>query len=111
MKLIAQVKLKPNTEQAESLKETLLAANGAAQFVSDFAWMAKSFKQYDLHHACYYDIREKFGLTAQMAVRVIAKVTDSYKPDKKTKRTFAKLGSVAYDSRILTWKANQVVSI
>lgn len=111
MKLIAQVKLQPTTEQAELLKQTLLAANGAAQFVSDFAWMAKSFKQYDLHHARYYDIREKFGLSAQMAVRVIAKVADSYALDKKAKRTFAKLGSVAYDSRILTWKTNQVVSL
>lgn len=111
MKLIAQVKLNPTEEQAEGLRKTLLAANGAAQHISDYAWMAKTFGQYDLHHAQYYVIRKQFGLSAQMAVRVIAKVSDSYKIDKKTKRTFAKLGSVAYDSRILTWKANQVVSL
>lgn len=111
MKLIAQVKLNPTKEQAISLRKTLLAANGAAQYVSDHAWMAKTFGQYDLHHACYYAIREQFGLSAQMAVRVISKVADSYKVDKKTKRTFAKLGSVAYDSRILSWKPNQIVSL
>ncbi len=111
VKLIAQVKLDVTKEQAESLRETLLAANRAAQFVSDHAWMTKSFKQYDLHHACYYAAREQFSLSAQMAVRVIAKVADSYKLDKKMKRTFAPLGSTAYDSRILTWKANQIVSL
>lgn len=111
MKLIAQVKLNPTEEQAESLRKTLLAANGAAQHVSDYAWMVKTFGQYDLHHAQYYIIREQFGLSAQMAVRVIAKVADSYKLDKKAKRTFAKLGSIAYDGRILSWKANQVVSL
>ena len=111
MKLIAQVKLQPTKEQSASLRKTLLAANGAALFVSDHAWMAKTFGQYDLHHALYYVIREKFELSSQMAVRVIAKVADSYKLDKKAKRTFAKLGSIAYDSRILTWKDNQVVSL
>lgn len=111
MKLIAQVKLNPTESQAESLRKTLLAANGAAQHVSDYAWMAKTFGQYDLHHAQYYIIRDQFGLSAQMAVRVIAKVADSYKLDKKAKRTFAKLGSIAYDGRILSWKANQVVSL
>lgn len=111
MKLIAQVKLKPNTEQADSLRETILAANRAAQFVSDHAWMTKSFGQYDLHHACYYDVREKFGMSAQMTVRLVAKVADGYKVDKKAKRTFAPLGSIAYDSRVLTWKPDQVVSL
>lgn len=111
MKLIAQVKLQPTKEQSASLRKTLLAANGAAQFISDHAWMAKTYGQYDLHHAIYYVIREKFELSSQMAVRVIAKVADSYKLDKKTKRTFAKLGSIAYDNRILSWKPNHVVSL
>lgn len=107
MKLIAQVKLNPTEEQSEWLKRTLLAANKAAQHISDYAWMAKVFKQYDLHHATYYEVREKFGLSAQMAVRVIAKVADSYKLDRKTKRTFRPLGSIAYDSRILSWQLNK----
>lgn len=111
MKLIAQVKLQPTKPQSASLRKTLVAANAAAQHVSDYAWMAKSFKQFDLHRACYYAIREAFGLSAQVAVRVIAKVSDSYKLDKEAKRTFSPLGSVAYDDRILSWKTNQIVSL
>jgi len=112
MKLIAQIKLQPTIEQARSLRQTLLAANKAAQHVSDYAWMAKTFGQYDLHHACYYDIRAEFKLSSQMAVRTIAKVADSYKLDRESKRTFAPLGSIAYDSRILSFRLDkQIVSL
>lgn len=103
MKLIAQVKLQPSIEQTESLRRTLLAWNEAANYISDQAWMRKSFRAYDLHHATYYTIREKFGLAAQAAIRVIAVVADAYKLDKRSKRTFRKMGSATYDNRILRW--------
>lgn len=103
MKLIAQVKLQPTETQAEALRKTTLAWNEAANYISEQAWMRKSFRAYDLHHATYYTIRERFGLTAQAAIRVIAVVADSYKLDKKRKRTFRKMGSATYDNRILRW--------
>jgi len=112
MKLIAQVKLQPTPEQADALRRTLLAWNEAANYISDQAWMRKSFRVYDLHHATYYTIRERFGLTAQAAIRVLAVVADAYKLDKRTKRIFRKLGSMTYDNRILTWSlAKSQVSI
>jgi len=104
MKLIAQVKLQPTEQQADALKRTMEAANRAANFLSTIAWDMQQFGQYDLHHLAYYAIRAQFDLSAQMTVRVIAKVADAYKLDKKTRRTFRPLGSVAYDSRILAWK-------
>lgn len=110
MKLIAQVKLQPTEEQADALRRTLLAWNEAANYISGQAWMMKSFRAYDLHKATYYDVRERFGLTAQAAIRVIAVVADAYKLDKKTKRTFRRMGAMTYDNRILTWalSKNQV---
>lgn len=112
MKLTAQVKLLPTPEQADALKRTLVQANAACQFVSDTAWKTKTFRQYDLHRKCYQAIREQFGLSAQVTVRVIAKVADAYKLDRKTKRTFKTTGSIAYDDRILSWRLqDQTVSI
>jgi IS605 OrfB family transposase len=104
MKLTAQVKLLPTPEQADALKQTLERANAACQYVSHFAWEGKTFRQYNLHHKCYHAIRERFGLSAQVAVRVIAKVADAYKLDRKTKRSFRPTGSIAYDDRILSWR-------
>lgn len=103
MKLIAQVKLQPTDEQADALRRTLLAWNEAANYISGQAWMMKSFRAYDLQKATYYDVRERFGLTAQAAIRVIAVVADAYKLDKKAKRTFRRMGAMTYDNRILTW--------
>jgi len=112
MKLIAQVKLLPTPEQADALRRTLEQANAACRFVSDTAWETKTFRQYDLPHKCYQAVREQFGLSAQVAVRAIAKVADAYKLDRKTKRTFKTTGSIAYDDRILSWKLqDQTVSI
>ena len=112
MKLTAQVKLLPTPEQADVLQHTLEQANAACRFVSDTAWETKTFRQYDLHHKCYQAVREQFGLSAQVAVRAIAKVADAYKLDRKAKRTFKTTRSIAYDDRILSWRLqDQTVSI
>jgi hypothetical protein len=46
---------------------------------------------------------KRFGLSAQMAVRAIAKRVDAYALDKRTKRMFRKDGAFPYDERILSW--------
>ena len=112
MKLIAQVKLLVTPEHAIALKRTLEQANAACRFVSDTSWKTKTFRKYDMHLKCYRLVREQFGLSAQVAVRVIAKVADAYKLDRKTKRTFKTTGSIAYDDRILSWRLqDKTVSI
>lgn len=107
MKLTAQIKLQPTPGQASALKRTLETANAACDYISDVAWNNRTFGQYKLHHIAYAEVRTKFGLSAQMTVRCIAKVADSYKLDKGAKRTFKPTGSIAYDERILSWKIKQ----
>ena len=108
MKLIAQVKLQPSEEQQNALLSTLEAVNDAANYIGQKAWETQTFRQYDLHHLLYYDLRSRFNLTAQIVVRVLAKVADAYKLDRKTPRTFNRHGSIAYDKRILSWKLTEV---
>lgn len=112
MKLTAKVKLVPTEAQADSLKRTLETANGACNRISDLAWDAKQFGQFQIHKLSYYEIKAAFDLSAQLIVRCIAKVCDAYKLDKLTKRTFKPLGSIPYDLRILSWKMDKsIVSI
>ena len=103
MKLIVQLKLLPTPEQAAALLATLARANEAANAISQAAWENKTFGQYALHRLLYREIKERFGLSAQVVVRLIAKVGDAYKLDKKRERTFRKHGSIAYDDRILRY--------
>ncbi len=49
-----------------------------------------------------------FGLSAQLAVRVIAKVAHAYQLDTKKKRTFYKHGSIPFDERILRYGEDYV---
>ena len=111
MKLTLKIKLLPSEAQAIALKETIVEANACCGAISDIAWDEKVFQQFRLHKRVYYPMKESFNLTSQMLIRSIAKVADSYKIDKKTKRTFRPLGGISYDNRILTYKPNDIVSI
>ena len=108
MKLTLQIKLLPSESQADSLKNTLIECNKVCNIISDIAFTNKMFNQFKLHHACYHIIRNNFNLSAQLVVRCISKVIDSYKIDRKVKRTYKPLGSIAYDSRILTYQNDKV---
>ncbi|NJK82221.1 MAG: IS200/IS605 family element transposase accessory protein TnpB [Chloroflexaceae bacterium] len=103
MKLTAQLKLLPTPEQAIALKRTLEAANAACNHISGVAWETRTFGKFALQKLCYEQVREQFGLSAQMTIRALAKVGDAYKLDKQAKRTFRPLASIAYDDRILSF--------
>lgn len=113
MKLITQIKLLPNEKQSQILKETMRTFNNACNYISNRAWETKTFRQYSLHKLVYYDVREKFDLSAQATVRAIAKVADTYKISKNSLHTFKPFGAMIYDERLLSWKTRdeQEVSI
>ncbi len=103
MKLTAQIRLDPTAEQAAILLETMETANAACNAISEYAWSEKVFSKFKLQKAIYYDIKERFALTAQVVVRCLGKVADTYKADKKRPHQFRKRGAVVYDSRILKY--------
>jgi len=111
MKLTLKIKLLPTDEQVNLLLDTMKEANTVCNVISDVAWEKRIFNNFKLHHEVYHNYKATFKLSSQMLIRQIAKVADAYKLDKKTKRTFKPLGSIAYDSRIMTYKPDNVVSL
>ena len=111
MKLVANIKLQPTPEQFQSLKETLERCNAACDYLSARGFEADILRTFDLHKLGYADIRERFGLAAQVAVRCVAKVADAYKLDKKVQRTFRPHAAQPYDDRIVSFKPKDIVSI
>lgn len=109
MKLTLRVKLTPDKSQHDSLVSTLERANAAAIEVSAVAWNRRIFRNYDLRAVTYGDVKA-LGFGAQVAQTIIRKVADSYKLDKRTKRSFAKHGAIAYDDRCLSWQIPEVGS-
>jgi IS605 OrfB family transposase len=111
MKLTLKIKLLPTAEQADLLLKTIKETNTVCNAISDVAWSKRIFNNFKLHHQVYHPYKATFNLSSQCLIRAIAKVADAYKVDKKTKRTFRPLGSIAYDSRIMTYKPNNIVSL
>ncbi len=113
MKLTAKIKLQPSPEQRALLLRTLEIANTACNNISQQAYDTKIFGQFSLHKLVYYDIRECFPLSAQITVRAIAKVANTYKVNKKkTQSVFKPHGAFPYDNRILSFNTDaQIISI
>lgn len=111
MKLVATAKLLPTDAQAAALLKTLERANTACNWIAERAFAEKTADKLRLQGDFYRTIREQFGLSAQMAVRVIGKVCDTYKRDRKILPVFDLHGAVPYDQRILSFKALDRVSI
>ena len=111
MKLTANIKLECSTEQRKALLDTLEACNAACNYISQKAWDTKTFGQFKLHALVYHQIKDLFGLNAQMTVRSIAKVADAYKLDKKHIRKFRKHSAQPYDDRIFRLCVDNSISI
>jgi IS605 OrfB family transposase len=111
MKQTLLIKLAPTEEQYKALSQTMERFNEACNYASEIAFSNKAFGQVHLHHLCYRYLREHYKLSAQMAVRAIAKVSESYKVDRETKHSFNSYGAMVYDQRVLSWKGLDKVSI
>lgn len=84
---------------AERIDLTLEAFADACNFVAEWGNEHKKHRQYDLHKGCYYKVRERFGLSSNLAVRAIARVAPRL-ANPKTRHSRFKPTSIDYDARI-----------
>lgn len=92
MKIVARLKLSVNSTQKQQLLDTMADYNSASNSLSQVAWENNTYGQYDLHHLCYKSLRATYPhLKSNHIVRVIARVSQSYKLMNKVERiTYAK---------------------
>jgi len=105
------VKLTPTNEQHKALLETMERFNEACNYISSLAFERYTASQVKLHHLAYRYLREHYGLSAQMAVRVVGKVVEVYRRDKSRLHGFKLHSAMVYDNRILSFKGLDKVSI
>src|SRR5579859_2486249 len=111
MKQTVLVKLAPTPAQHASFLRTLEAFNAACNAVAEVAFAHQLANKIALQKLVYYDIRQRFGVSAQMAIRAIAKVAEAYKRDKKIKPSFRPHGAMVYDERICNFPTADRVSL
>ncbi len=104
MYLTLMVKLIPDAGQRKALTDTMHRFNEACDFASVIAFRDSVFSKVALQQIVYYDIRREFGLPAQLAIRAISRVVESYRADDTHLHHFREDSAVVYDQRILSFK-------
>ncbi len=110
MKLTVQLQLLPS-EDAGLLLQTMERFNTAASHAAQVGFEAGVFSQPSIHKRCYRELRERYEISAQMAVRAIGKAVEVFRRDRTRCPTFRPHGAITYDERILSWKGLERVSL
>jgi putative transposase len=106
-----QLQLFPTKDDAMKLEATMRRFNEAADWLAGEAFALKSANKIALQKTHYAILRERFGLSSQMAVRCIAEVCSAYKRDKTIRPRFRPLAAVPYDQRIASFKSLDRISL
>lgn len=126
VKIVTQVKLVPEADQAAALSVTLRTVNDLACWVSEVAFVNDVPREYELRKHTYAHLKAS-GLGAQAAQHVIKKVRDAYttlhanlkagnygKPGSRRRRKseskpimFRPDAAQPYDDRCLSWQYDQ----
>jgi putative transposase len=96
-------KLAPTSEQRAEIEATLVAFAQACDFAADVAREIGSTNKVKVQQAGYGEIRARFGLSANLAIRAIARACAGLKVPEKMHSAFAPT-SVDYDARIFRFR-------
>jgi IS605 OrfB family transposase len=95
-------KLAPTSEQVSDIDATLKAFAAGCDFAADAARRIGSTNKVKVQHEAYREIRDRFGLSANLAIRAIARACAALKVPEKMHSTFAPT-SIDYDARIFSF--------
>jgi IS605 OrfB family transposase len=104
VKLIAQVKLSASEADHAKLLALMKRVNEACNWLAKRAFELKTADKIKLQHGFYHELRSRFELPSQHAIRTISKVCEVYKRDKSIRPTFGPHGAVAFDQRLMSFK-------
>jgi IS605 OrfB family transposase len=109
-------KLLPTPDQCQILLETIKTINAASNWLSPIVREKRTVNKIALQKVVYQELKERFNLPAQYAVRVIARVCNAYKALPKKSRfdkviEFSELAAIDLDQRLLAFKGIDRVSI
>ncbi len=111
MMQILLLQLNPTPDQQKLLLETMRAFNAAANYVAAIAFAEHTASKVTLQQVAYSDLRSRFHLPAQLAIRAISEACEAYKRDKSRMPFFQSEGGVVYDGRIMSFKGLMMVSL
>jgi len=109
MKSVATIKIKISFNKL--LLDTMKQYSKAVSYIADKGFNSGVYKRYELHHLCYYEVREKFNLPSQFVInanRVASQTLKSVRTNKGSKSTFKEMLPLAFDKRTFTFNSDKV---
>lgn len=110
MKQTLVLKLEADEAQEKTLLTTMEAFNSACQYVADKAFEYKTANKIMLQTLVYNEVRSRYGISSQMAVRAISKACEEYKTDKQVRALFDCHDDMILDPRLVSFKGLTHVS-
>lgn len=111
MKLTLQIQVLPDKEQAVKLKATVARFNAACTWLAGEAFKLQTANKVKLQHLFYKELRTRFGISAQMAVRCIAQVCEAFSRDRTIQPKFRHNAAMPFDQRLMSFKGVDRVSL
>src|SRR5208283_2362461 len=111
MKLVVQIQLIPDTESARKLRESVERFNEAANWLAGVAFDQQISNKIGLQKIAYREVRERFGLSSQMACLCIHRVCEAYRRDKSKRPKFRSHSAMSHDIRTMSFKGIDRVSL
>jgi len=78
MRLVTKIKLACTFEEKTFLKATLRTCAKACEYISSVVFLSNITNKIDLQKLLYFEIREAFGLSSQMAILCVHKTAHDY---------------------------------
>ncbi len=110
MKVVTTAKVKL-TEVSPVLDDTMRMYAQAVQLCVDIAWRHKITSKAKLQRRCYYDVKERFGLQAQLVINAITQAIEMVKKARSKpevsqelsiRYNFPRCASIAHDWTVLS---------
>jgi predicted transposase len=111
MKLIVQIQVLPDPEAARKLQASMERFNDAANWVAGIAFQRRLSNKIRLQQIVYRDLRDRFGLSAQMACLCVHRVCEAYKRDQTVCPRFRTHSAMSHDVRTMSFKGIDRVSL
>lgn len=103
--LTVSCKLKVSSEQSIKIDATLQAFAKACEYINKTVSTTLT-NELAMQSLVYYDVRELFGLSSQLAIHAVRRVSSNRKSAKKDGKPITKFAptSVTYDARIFSFR-------
>src|SRR5579859_3488261 len=99
--LTVRLKLLPDDAGRQRLLALIGETNECCNWISQNAWLARTFRRFALHHLVYQRAREAFGIGGYAACGAIAKVAHTYAVRRSKAVRFRPYGAILIHKRML----------